>query len=101
VSEFEETINKLYFLDVDDFYDNVEYIKSIYKGLDYMEKNIYKWYFYYQLCLVKDKKNNPLKSIFWDYLNDKTSRKIFDYSYTQFMENKPKIIVKDDNLLTF
>lgn len=59
------------FLDLDDFFIKKVSIKQKYEELDYNQKEIYKWYFFYQLCLVKYRniEKKPIKDVFWDYLN--------------------------------
>lgn len=60
-----ETIEMIKFTTPDEFYENKEEIKEIYKTLSKKGKEIYKWYFFYELCMLK----NPLKEMFWEYLN--------------------------------
>ena len=48
-----------------DFYNNRRFIKKKYNELSEKGKEIYKWYFFYELCMIK----NPLKEMLWDYLN--------------------------------
>lgn len=63
--EFLEKIQDIRFTEVDEFYDRKDEIKEKYQELDDGTKEIYKWYFYFQFCLLK----NPLKEMFWTYLN--------------------------------
>ena len=66
MEEFLELINDIRFSEVDDFYNRKEYIKIKYQELNQEVKEIYKWYFYFQFCLLK----NPLKELLWTYLNE-------------------------------
>jgi len=65
MEKFLELIKDIQFTTVDEFYKKKKYIKKRYLKLDEGTKQIYKWYFYFQFCLLK----NPLKEMFWTYLN--------------------------------
>jgi len=65
MKEFMNEIEGMRFIDVVDFYLKKDTIRDQYRLLDQNYKELYKWYFYYQLCILK----NPLKALFWDYLN--------------------------------
>ena len=65
MTEFLEKIKDIRFTEVDEFYKRKDEIKERYQELDNETKEIYKWYFYFQLCLLK----NPLKEMLWTFLN--------------------------------
>lgn len=65
MTEFLEQIKDIRFTEVDEFYKRKDEIKEKYQELDNETKEIYKWYFYFQLCLLK----NPLKEMLWTFLN--------------------------------
>ena len=65
MTEFLERIKDIRFTEVDEFYKCKDEIKEKYQELDNETKEIYKWYFYFQLCLLK----NPLKEMLWTFLN--------------------------------
>ena len=65
MTEFLEKIKDIRFTEVDEFYKRKDEIKEKYQELDNETKEIYKWYFYFQLCLLK----NPLKEMLWTFLN--------------------------------
>ena len=65
MTEFLERIKDIRFTEVDEFYKRKDEIKEKYQELDNETKEIYKWYFYFQLCLLK----NPLKEMLWTFLN--------------------------------
>lgn len=65
MSEFYDSVQGLMFKDVDDLYARKMEIREKYAQLDYPTKQIYKWFFYYQLCLLR----NPLKRLLWDFIN--------------------------------
>ena len=65
MTEFLEKIKDIRFTEVDEFYKRKDEIKEKYQELDNETKEIYKWYFYFKLCLLK----NPLKEMLWTFLN--------------------------------
>ena len=64
MSEFYDSVQGLMFKDVDDLYARKMEIREKYASLDYPTKQIYKWFFYYQLCFLR----NPLKRLLWDFV---------------------------------
>ena len=65
MTEFLERIKDIRFTEVDEFYKRKDEIKEKYQELDNETKEIYKWYFYFQLCLLK----NPVKEMLWTFLD--------------------------------
>lgn len=65
MKEFFREIEDIQFTEVDEFYKKKEYIRDRYQELDNNIKQVYKWYFYFQFCLLK----NPLKELLWNYVN--------------------------------
>lgn len=66
MEEFYENVQNIMFKNVDDLYLRREKIRKEYLLLDYSTKQIYKWFFYYQLCMLR----NPLKRLLWEYINE-------------------------------
>lgn len=64
MEEFYDSVQGLMFRDVDDLYSNKMKIREKFATLDYPTKQIYKWFFYYQLCFLR----NPLKRLLWDFV---------------------------------
>lgn len=58
---------KVVFLGVDDLYLKLDQIRQGYLNMSKNFQQIYKWYFFYQLCLLH--KADYLKSAFWEFLN--------------------------------
>ena len=56
------------FTTVDELYARKEEIRKVVQEYDYDTLEIYKWYFFFQLCLLK----NPLKELLWNYLAKET-----------------------------
>ncbi len=87
MNEFLVIINDMRFDNADDFFVKKAYLKKKYEKLDIDFKELYKWYFFYQLCIVK----NPLKEKMWDYLNDKCTSAILTQEYVEFCEKRERL----------
>lgn len=95
MTEFLEQIKDIRFTEVDEFYKRKEEIREKYQELDDGIKEIYKWYFYFQFCLLK----NPLKEMFWTYLNincDIYFMADMSHEYRLFCKKRNKICESDD-----
>ncbi len=98
MNEFYDSVQELMFSDVDDLYKRKIEIREKYSKLDYPTKQIYKWYFFYQLCLLK----NPLKRLMWDFINgmnDLSMQLELPHEYRKFCEKRKKMFsnVEFDN----
>lgn len=90
MSEFYEKVQGLIFRDVDELYSKKMEIREKYAQLDYSTKEIYKWFFYYQLCLLR----NPLKRLLWDFINgskDLSMQLELPNEYKKFCEKRNKM----------
>ena len=95
MTEFLEQIKDIRFIEVDEFYKRKEEIREKYQELDDGTKEIYKWYFYFQFCLLK----NPLKEMFWTYLNmncDIYFLADMSNEYRLFCRKRNKMVESDD-----
>lgn len=66
------------FFDMEDLFKNRKLIRRNYQRLTRDYKRVYKWYFYFKLCLIK----NPLKDLMWSYLagcDGSENELIFEY----------------------
>ena len=90
MEEFYQSVQELMFIDVDDLYKKKMQIREKYEELDYPTKQIYKWFFYYQLCLLR----NPLKRLLWDFIsgsNELSMQLDLPNEYKKFCEKRKKI----------
>ena len=90
MSEFYDSVQGLMFKDVDDLYARKMEIREKYASLDYPTKQIYKWFFYYQLCLLR----NPLKRLLWDFINgskELSTQLELPHEYRKFCEKRNRI----------
>lgn len=94
MNEFLDKINDIRFLGVDEFYVKKAYIKRKFEKMEHDDRELYKWYFFYQLCLLK----NPLKSLCWDYLEGKCNIDDLTKEYINFCDRRDRICyAKFDN----
>ncbi len=64
MKELLKRIEKARFLTTDELYENKEIIREEVQTYDYDTLELYKYYFFFQLSLLK----NPLKEKLWNYL---------------------------------
>ena len=76
------------FENVDELFVKKASIRDKYMNLDHKIKELYKWYFFYQLCLVK----NPLKELLWDYLNGKDVSNKLNMAYIEFCNKRDALL---------
>jgi hypothetical protein len=50
MQEFLDKIENIRFVDVDELFVKKKYIREMYSEKEQSVKEIYKWYFYFQLC---------------------------------------------------
>ena len=82
-----ESIKEIEFSTVEELYEKKDKIKEKYQKLDKDVQKIYKWYFFYQLCVLDDK----LKSLLWDYICDiKGCELHLKIEYMNFLAKKEK-----------
>lgn len=81
-------IDKMRFVGIDDLFVKKQSIRERYENLTFFEKEVYKWYFFHELCLLKwkNQEKQSLKETFWEYLNGKTSSKEVNKLYVEFCE---------------
>lgn len=92
MKEILERIKKARFLTTDELYENRKAIRKEVQRFDIDTLEIYKWYFFFQLCLLK----NPLKEKLWHYLV-KEDLNVFEESdlnveYRHYKEKCQKIL---------
>ena len=77
MEEILERIKGARFTTTDEIYTKRVEIREIVQSYDYDTQEIYKWYFFFQLCILK----NPLKTLLWNYviketINEKDEEKL-------------------------
>ena len=70
IEEFMEQIQDIRFENIDELYSRRKEIKKKYSEKSKDVKEIYKWYFFYQLCIVK---KLEIKRLLWYFINDEST----------------------------
>lgn len=79
-------INNMRFISTEEAFMKIKYIRQEYLTLSNEYKELYKWYFFYQLCLLK----NPLKSLMWDYITGRDNYEELKKEYIVYCEKKER-----------
>lgn len=86
-----EKIKEMEFSTVEELYEKKDEIKEKYQELDYNTQRIYKWYYFYQLCLLDYK----LKSLMWEYICGINGVELhLRLAYSDFKNKKEKYHLK-------
>lgn len=92
MKEFLIIIKDMKFIGVDDFFEKKDILRNNYNKLEEENKELYKWYFFYQLCILK----NPLKRLMWEYINGeehiKDNVSLLDLEYIRFCDDRSNMI---------
>lgn len=96
VKEFMGEIEGMRFIGIDDLFLIKQDIRKKYRELEKEYKEMYKWYFFFQLSLLK----NPLKSTMWNYINGENNAIDLDIAYNSFCTRREKIanLTKNTNM---
>lgn len=89
MKEIMEKIGKITFLTIDEVYNNKERFRDAVLMLDSETKEVYKWYFYHQLCLLSSKQA-ILKDLMWEYLNGNNVILDLSHEYRLYTQKKQK-----------
>lgn len=81
-----EELRGIMFEGIDDAYERREDIRKGYTELEYEERQVYKWYFFYQLCLLR----NPLKRYMWEYICKEREEEELKEEYERFCTKREK-----------
>lgn len=87
IEEFMLRIKDMRFETVDELFIKKNKIRSKFETLDIDSKEIYKWYFFFQLCLLK----NPLKALMWDYICGRDNLLELNHEYILFCNRRDRI----------
>ena len=91
MKEIMENIGEITFTSFQEAYDKKEFIKKRYSSLNIEAKEVYKWYYYKQLCLMYNKKMS-LKDCLWSYIvgQDNIEEKLTE-EYNKFFKKVSKM----------
>lgn len=87
IKEFMNEINDMRFIGIDDLFVKKTEVRHKFRELSDEYKELYKWYFFYQLCLLK----NPLKSNMWNYVIGENNAIVLDEAYNSFCDRREKM----------
>lgn len=91
ITQIIQNIQEMEFSTVEELYEKKDLIKEKYQELDYNTRRIYKWYYFYQLCLL----DYELKSLMWDYICGITEEDLhLRLAYMDFKRKKEKYHLK-------
>jgi len=93
MKEIMEKIGKITFETIDEVYEDRERYKKEVLMLDQETLEIYKWYFYHQLCLLTSKQYE-LKDLMWQYLVGKNVELPLKHEYNIYMGKKKRMYKK-------
>lgn len=86
-----QEIQEIEFSTVEELYEKKDIIREKYKKLDYNTGRIYKWYFFYQLCVL----DYDFKSTMWDYICEIAGSELrLAHQYRIFKEKKERYHLK-------
>lgn len=86
-----ESIREIEFGTIEELFENRAEIKEKFQELDKDTQRVYKWYFFYQLCLL----DYSLKSLMWDYLCDINGAELqLRLAYMDFKRKQAKYHLK-------
>lgn len=97
IKSFMQKISNIRFISVDDFMKRKDEIRDGLKILDKDTKELYKWYFYHQLCWLSQKQFH-LKDLMWLYTIGESVDKDLAYQYCLFCKRRSKINYNKVNL---
>ena len=87
MKEILEVLAELEFIDTDECYECRDFLREKYALLTRDERKIYKWYFFYQLCILK----YPLKNALWCYICGEDNQDKLEEEYSKFCEHRESI----------
>ncbi len=87
IKQIAQEIGEMEFSTIEELYEKKDFIREKYSKLDYNTGRIYKWYYFYQLCLL----DYELKSLMWDYICGVTEEDLhLRLAYMDFKRKKEK-----------
>lgn len=96
MKEIMEKIGQISFESFEEIYNMRDKAREFYKNFDDETKEIYKWYYYHQLCIMKCSKKEPLKDYLWSYIVEKDNIKAkLKKEYDKFYKKTQKIKEKE------
>lgn len=83
MKEIMENIAIISFVSIDEIYSMRKKAREVYATFNEDTREVYKWYFYHQLCLLQSKNTN-LKDLMWLYVCGQNVSKDLNKEYNDF-----------------
>ncbi len=90
MKEIMENIGMISFISIDEIYSMRKKAREVYATFDEDTREVYKWYFYHQLCLLQSKHTN-LKDLMWLYVCGQNVSKDLNKEYYDFCCKRKKM----------
>lgn len=84
-------VDDMRFLSVDELFIKKEMIKQKLGRLSVDYRELYKWYYYYQLSVFKEFKDCPIKTTIWDYLHNNCSVNDVNECYRKWCNKRDRL----------
>lgn len=95
MKEIMEKIGKISFVSFDEIYEMRDLARKAYSLFDQDTREVYKWYYYHQLCIMKCSKKEPLKDYLWLYISGINNLTKLKKEYDKFYKKNKKIREKE------
>ena len=89
MKEIMERIGKISFVSIDEIYEIKDLAREMYAEFDLDTKEVYKWYYFHQLCLFNNKEQ-CIKTILWEYICGKNVKTKLDKEYKNLNNKRAK-----------
>lgn len=90
-------IGEISFISFDEIYEMRAKARKLYQKFDYDTKEIYKWYYYHQLCIMKSCKKEPLKDYLWLYISGREDmEEVLTKEYDKFSKKRQNIRINEE-----
>ena len=90
MKEIMEKIGRITFESIDEVYSDRQRYRDAVLLLDSETLEVYKWYFYHQLCLLSQKQYE-LKDLMWEYLVGKDVELDLNHHYRLFEDKRKRL----------
>lgn len=100
MKEIMEKIKQISFISIDEIYERKDLARKMYAEFDLDTKEVYKWYYFHQLCLFNNKEGT-IKLVMWDYICGKNVEKQLENVYKELNDRRKKNLKQDNLTLVF
>lgn len=76
--------SEMRFIGIDELFVKKSFVSEEYQEMEIDKQEIFKWYFFYQLCLLR----NPLKDLMWRFINGENVLNELNEAYIDFCTSR-------------